>query len=46
MAVFGLWMIYVVGILFIQMSWGNDMAILWALMWILYELMKISDKMQ
>ena len=46
MVVFGLWMIYAVGMIFIQMTCGNDRAILWVLMWILYELMKISDKMQ
>ena len=45
MIVFGLWMIYVIGMLFIQMTWGNDRAILWVLMWILFELIKIETKM-
>lgn len=45
MNAFWLWMIYVVGMLFIQITWGNDRAILWALMWILFELIKIEIKM-
>lgn len=41
-----LWLIYCVGVIIIVSISNRENAILWVLMWILFELMKISDKMQ
>lgn len=40
-----LWLIYCVGIIIIVNISNRENAILWVLMWILFELIKISDKM-
>jgi len=41
-----LWLIYCVGVVIVLSTSNRENAILWVLMWILFELMKISDKMQ
>ena len=40
-----LWFIYVIGVIITVSISNRENAILWVLMWILFELMKISDKM-
>lgn len=40
-----LWFIYCVGVIVMVNISGKQNAILWVLMWILFELMKISNKM-
>lgn len=41
-----LWLVYCVGVVITVSISNRENAILWVLMWILFELMKISDKMQ
>ena len=41
-----LWFIYVVGMIIITLLTNRENAILWVLMWILFELVKISEKIQ
>lgn len=45
MSVLLLWFIYCVGVIITVSISSRENAILWVLMWILFELMKISDKM-
>ena len=40
-----LWLIYCIGVIIIVSISNRENAILWVLMWILFELMKISNKM-
>ena len=40
-----LWLIYCVGVVIMVGISNRENAILWVLMWILFELMKISNKM-
>ena len=46
MNAFLLWLIYCVGVIIIVSISNRENAILWVLMWILFDLMKISDKIQ
>ena len=46
MSAFMLWFIYVVGMIIITLLTNRENAILWVLMWILFELVKISEKIQ
>lgn len=41
-----LWLIYCIGVAITVSISNRENAILWVLMWILFELMKISDKTQ